>query len=96
MNAGCSRNQNNCFFFLCRQKLENNKYRSTLATETDGKSDALPKVVVFDLDGCVWEPEMYELCGGAPFTVKKNGNLEVKIGQNKKIKVQKLFRKPIF
>ena len=29
---------------------------------------ALPKVVVFDLDGCVWDPEMYELWGGgAPF-----------------------------
>ena len=41
----------------------------------------LPKVVVFDLDGCVWEPEMYELAGGAPFKVKKNGNLKVKSGQ---------------
>ena len=29
---------------------------------------ALPKVIVFDLDGCVWDPEMYELWGGgAPF-----------------------------
>ena len=29
---------------------------------------ALPKVVVFDLDGCVWDPEMYQLWGGgAPF-----------------------------
>ena len=29
---------------------------------------ALPKVIVFDLDGCVWDPEMYQLWGGgAPF-----------------------------
>ena len=31
---------------------------------------ATPKVVVFDLDGCLWEPEMYQLSwggGGAPF-----------------------------
>ena len=32
-----------------------------------------PKAVVFDLDGCVWRPEMYELWGGgAPF--KDNGD----------------------
>ena len=31
---------------------------------------AKPKVVVFDLDGCLWDPEMYMLSwrGGAPFT----------------------------
>ena len=31
---------------------------------------AKPKVVVFDLDGCLWDPEMYQLSwrGGAPFT----------------------------
>ena len=30
----------------------------------------LPKVLAFDLDGCVWDPEMHELWGrgGAPFT----------------------------
>ena len=28
----------------------------------------VPKVFVFDLDGCCWDPEMYELWGGgAPF-----------------------------
>merc|ERR1712130_11326 len=38
----------------------------------------IPKVFVFDLDGCVWEPEMYELWGsGSPFTLnRKNGNLK--------------------
>ena len=31
---------------------------------------AKPKVVVFDLDGCLWDPEMFMLSwrGGAPFT----------------------------
>ena len=30
----------------------------------------LPKILVFDLDGCTWWPEMYHLWGGggSPFT----------------------------
>ena len=32
----------------------------------------LPKLLVFDLDGCLWEPEMYELYGGSPFTLRPN------------------------
>lgn len=33
-----------------------------------GGFGALPKLVVFDLDGCVWYPEMYMLWGGgSPF-----------------------------
>ena len=36
----------------------------------------LPKVIVFDLDGCLWKPEMYELLYfsggfGAPFSIPK-------------------------
>ena len=35
-----------------------------------------PRVVVFDLDGCVWYPEMYMLWGGgSPFTTQPNGDL---------------------
>lgn len=42
----------------------------------------LPKVVVFDLDGCVWDPEMYELwgSGGAPFKLRSDGNLSDRSG----------------
>ncbi len=39
----------------------------------------LPKVLVFDLDGCVWSPEMYELMwgrGGAPFKLRSDGDLD--------------------
>merc|ERR1712025_735636 len=32
-----------------------------------------PKVLVFDLDGCVWDPAMYQLYGGAPFKSHSNG-----------------------
>ena len=34
---------------------------------------SLPRAVAFDLDGCLWDPEMYELwgSGGSPF--KKDG-----------------------
>jgi magnesium-dependent phosphatase 1 len=37
----------------------------------------LPRCLVFDLDGCVWDPEMYELWGGggAPFKQNKDGTL---------------------
>ena len=51
-------------------------------------SDIIPKVVVFDLDGCVWTPEMYELNGGTPFKVIKNGNLLVKKGINSTYKIK--------
>ena len=27
----------------------------------------LPKAIIFDLDGCVWAPEMYQLMYGSPF-----------------------------
>ena len=42
----------------------------------------IPKVLVFDLDGCVWDPEMYELWGGggSPFTIAKDGNLSDRSG----------------
>ena len=36
----------------------------------------LPRCVVFDLDGCLWSPEMYELSwerGGAPFVYDAHG-----------------------
>ncbi|KAL1504426.1 hypothetical protein AB1Y20_010832 [Prymnesium parvum] len=37
---------------------------------------SLPKVVVFDLDGCLWSPDMYMLWGGgAPFTPRADGDL---------------------
>ena len=36
----------------------------------------LPKLFVFDLDNCVWFPEMYQLWGGgSPFREGKNGDL---------------------
>jgi hypothetical protein len=42
----------------------------------------LPRCLVFDLDGCVWDPEMYELWGGggAPFKPNKDGTLSDKAG----------------
>jgi len=43
------------------------------ATRRAGKSGKRPRCVVFDLDGCLWSPEMYQLewdRGGAPFTAE--------------------------
>lgn len=40
--------------------------------------DAHPKLIVFDLDGCLWKPEMYELSWygkGSPFSPDEKGNM---------------------
>ena len=40
-----------------------------------------PAAVIFDLDGCLWDPEMYELWGGgAPFSDNGDGTLADKSG----------------
>jgi magnesium-dependent phosphatase 1 len=38
---------------------------------------SVPRAFAFDLDGCLWDPEMYELWGGggSPFTKKNNGDV---------------------
>ncbi|ORC91556.1 uncharacterized protein TM35_000051520 [Trypanosoma theileri] len=37
--------------------------------------DVMPRVIVFDLDGTLWSPEMYQLWGGggSPFRIDTNG-----------------------
>ena len=48
-------------------------------------AEKLPKCLVFDLDGCLWEPEMYELLygtGGAPFSLCSDGDLKDKSGND--------------
>ena len=48
----------------------------------------LPPVVVFDLDGTLWSPEMYELWGGgAPFKSQRNG---AHVTDSKNVKVELL------
>jgi len=55
--------------------------RTLLRTVTKMASKPVPKAVVFDLDGCCWDPEMYELWGGgAPFKENKDGTLSDKNG----------------
>ena len=41
---------------------------------------SVPRAVAFDLDGCLWDPEMYELwsSGGSPF--RKEGDCLVDRG----------------
>ena len=40
-------------------------------------AEGLPKAVVFDLDGCLWSPDMYMLWGGgAPFSLRSDGDLD--------------------
>ena len=48
--------------------------RSSSRNAAKHRKKHLPKVIIFDLDGCLWRPEMYELLYfsggfGAPFTV---------------------------
>lgn len=41
-----------------------------------------PRAVVFDLDGCLWYPDMYMLWGGgAPFSVRSDGDLDDSYGK---------------
>ena len=34
----------------------------------------IPRLVVFDLDNCCWDPEMYQMRDGAPFTYDASTN----------------------
>ena len=55
--------------------------QDTASAAAQADTKALPRAVVFDLDGCVWDPEMYQLWGGgAPFTVQPSGNLKDRAG----------------
>lgn len=43
----------------------------------------LPRLVAFDLDGTLWQPDMYMLWGGgAPFTKQKDGSLRDSAGES--------------
>ena len=56
---------------------------ANLSKQLSSKMSNLPKLLVFDLDGCLWVPEMYELLygtGGAPFKTKSDGDLTDKSG----------------
>ena len=45
-----------------------------------------PKIIVLDLDGTVWAPEMYQLWGGgSPFKPCANGNVTDRKGEEVKI-----------
>merc|ERR1711907_453546 len=51
--------------------------RKTTLSMAEATAPSLrPRAIVFDLDGCVWSPEMYQLWGGgAPFKPSKGGDL---------------------
>lgn len=44
-------------------------------------TESKPRVIVFDLDGTLWDPEMYQLHGGAPFSADPK-NPSVMIDRN--------------
>ena len=47
-----------------------------------GAHQERPRAVVFDLDGCLWYPDMYLLWGGGPpFTAEPDGSLVDSKGQ---------------
>jgi len=56
-----------------------------LPAQGDGEESTKPSLIVFDLDGCLWRPEMYELlwegCGaGAPFEPIDSSRAKAKCG----------------
>lgn len=83
--------------------------RSMLYSSSRNDVGTLPKAIIFDLDGCLWTPEMYEIMyfmggKGAPFTKdpQNNGNLltcgktPVKLLGDVRAVFQDLYRKPLF
>ena len=51
-------------------------------TMTMAATSHLPKAVVFDLDGCLWYPDMYMLWGGgAPFSLRTDRDLDDRAGK---------------
>lgn len=51
---------------------------ATATASTSCASDDVPRVIVFDLDGTLWDPEMYQLRGGAPFKPhRSNPNIAI-------------------
>ena len=63
---------------LIRRSFKNTARHFSL---TMAENKPVPKVFVFDLDGCCWDPEMYELWGGgAPFKDNQDGTLSDKRG----------------
>lgn len=46
-----------------------------------------PRLFVFDLDGTLWRPEMYELDGGSPFRPAGDGSGEVVDSQGTQVRL---------
>ena len=64
-------------FTIGHSKTSQRKSRRLNNSASDDES-LKPKAIIFDLDGCLWKPEMYELQWygkGAPFTPDGNGNM---------------------
>eukprot|EP00944_MAST-04C_sp_MAST-4C-sp1_P005800 g5800.t1 len=53
------------------------KKKKTSGAKKSNSGSKLPKLVAFDLDGTLWNPEMYQLwgSGGSPFTVDNQGTM---------------------
>ena len=51
--------------------------KKTSGAKKSNCGSKLPKLVAFDLDGTLWNPEMYQLwgSGGSPFTVDNQGTM---------------------
>jgi len=75
-------------------QLDNNIPKSILHSTSSNINDnpPKPKVVIFDLDGCLWSPEMYELLyfyggNGAPFSVHPSDPLQLVTCANQPVKL---------
>jgi len=67
---------------VCCASSKNKRQGSAATSGGVAAGRTRPKVVVFDLDGCVWHPDMYMLWGGgAPFEAGPNGTLSDRNGR---------------
>ena len=68
--------------FALRSRVVSTASTTIRCSSTRMVAEGLPKAVVFDLDGCLWYPDMYMLWGGgAPFELRSDGDLDDRNGQ---------------
>lgn len=79
------------------------------ASSGNDEPKMLPKAIIFDLDGCLWTPEMYEIMyfmggKGSPFKEDPNNDLNLLTSGNKPVRLlgdvrsvfEELYTQPYF
>ena len=68
---------------MSRMTKQWSKRTDSKTEEEDNKNESLPSMIVFDLDDCLWTPEIHELCDMPSIPVQGNLNPDHDSGTNK-------------